>query len=212
MHIPDGFLPPSISITGYAVTGGITWYSLRQINQAKNSSEQIPKASLLTAAFFVVSLIHIPVPPASVHLLLNGLLGSVLGAYAFPAILIGLFFQAVLFQHGGLSTLGINTLIQGIPALIAAYIFSFRHQWGNKPLWHKICAFFAGFLGTGLAALIFTLIVVVTIPADIDAPIEQMALYASLIAHGILALLEGVFVVMVISFLERVKPELLESK
>ena len=68
--------------------------------------EGVPKASLLTAAFFVASWIHIPVPPTSVHLVLNGLVGAALGYYAFPAILIGLFFQAVMFQHGGLTTPG----------------------------------------------------------------------------------------------------------
>ena len=93
MHIPDGILPLGISAVGYATGGAATWYSLRKITQKKNSQASIPKASLLTAAFFVASWIHIPVPPASVHLVLNGLLGAVLGYYAFPAILIGLFFQ-----------------------------------------------------------------------------------------------------------------------
>ncbi|MGK7894002.1 MAG: energy-coupling factor ABC transporter permease, partial [Xenococcus sp. (in: cyanobacteria)] len=30
MHIPDGFIPPSVCITGYAVAGGLTWYSLKK--------------------------------------------------------------------------------------------------------------------------------------------------------------------------------------
>ncbi|RMD66971.1 MAG: cobalamin biosynthesis protein CbiM, partial [Cyanobacteria bacterium J149] len=33
MHIPDGLLPPAVSISGYAITGGVTWFSLRQINK-----------------------------------------------------------------------------------------------------------------------------------------------------------------------------------
>ncbi|MFP4007617.1 MAG: energy-coupling factor ABC transporter permease, partial [Spirulinaceae cyanobacterium] len=97
MHIPDGLLPSSVYISGYAITGGVTWYSLRQISQKSNPQTQIPQASLLTAAFFVSSLIHIPIPPTSIHFVLNGLMGIILGYYAFPAILIGLFFQAVMF-------------------------------------------------------------------------------------------------------------------
>ncbi|NER52196.1 MAG: cobalt transporter CbiM, partial [Symploca sp. SIO1A3] len=123
MHISDGILPASTCILGYATTGGLTWYSLRQINRAQNPQENIPKASLLTAAFFVASWIHIPIPPSSVHLILNGLLGTVLGYHAFPAILIGLFFQAVFFQHGGLSTLGVNAVMIGLPAIFASYLF-----------------------------------------------------------------------------------------
>ena len=126
MHIPDGLLPPSVCIYGYAITGGLTWFSLRQINRQPDSQQQIPKASLLTAAFFVASLIHIPIPPFSIHLVLNGMMGLILGYYAFPAILIGLLFQTIFFQHGGLSTLGINGLIMGVPSLMVYYLWSLR--------------------------------------------------------------------------------------
>ena len=128
MHIPDGFIPPSLCIAGYALTGGVTWYCLRKINRTTNPSQQIPKASLLTAAFFVASLIHIPLPPSSLHLVLNGMMGTILGYYAFPAILIGLFFQAVMFQHGGLSTLGVNAAMMGIPALLAYHLFQLKNR------------------------------------------------------------------------------------
>lgn len=127
MHIPDGLLPPAVSISGYAITGGVTWFSLKQIHKQTNYQEEIPKASLLTAAFFVASLIHIPIPPFSIHLVLNGVMGLVLGYYAFPGILIGLFFfKGCFFNMGGLSTLGINAIIMGVPALLAHYIWSFR--------------------------------------------------------------------------------------
>lgn len=106
MHIPDGLLPPQIVAGGYAVTGLATWYCLRQINRQGHAQENIPKASLLTAAFFVASSIYIPLPPVSVHLILNGLLGVMLGYFALPAILIGLFFQALMVGHGGADHLG----------------------------------------------------------------------------------------------------------
>ena len=112
------------SVAGYATAGAATWYSLRKINQREDPQAGVPAAALLTAGFFVASWIHIPIPPTSVHLVLNGLLGAVLGYYAFPAILIGLFFQAVMFQHGGLSTLGVNATIMGVPALIAYLSFA----------------------------------------------------------------------------------------
>ncbi|MDJ0705608.1 MAG: cobalt transporter CbiM [Leptolyngbyaceae cyanobacterium MO_188.B28] len=126
MHIPDGILPAKIAISGYAVTGLFTWYSLKKINQLDNPQAQIPKASLMAAAFFVASWIHIPFPTGSLHLILNGLVGTVLGYFAFPAILIGLLFQAVMFQHGGLSTLGVNAAVMGAPALLAYHIFQLR--------------------------------------------------------------------------------------
>jgi cobalt/nickel transport system permease protein len=123
MHIPDGILPLPVTLGGYALAASVTWTCLYRINQREDPREDIPKAALLTAAFFLASLIHIPVPPASVHLVLNGLLGILLGPFAFPAIVIGLFFQAVMFGHGGLTTLGVNAIILGMPALAAAALF-----------------------------------------------------------------------------------------
>ncbi len=211
MHIPDGILPASLCIAGYGATGAATWYSLRQINRDRNPQAQIPKASLLTAAFFVASWIHIPVPPVSVHLVLNGLLGTVLGYYAFPAILIGLFFQAIMFGHGGLTTLGVNAIMMGIPALIAYQIFQmrhwFKHQSGNITL--SLFAFLAGAVGLGLAAAIFLVLIITTIPGELDVNTERNAIYALMLAHLPLMLIEGAFTAMLVLFLNRVKPELI---
>jgi cobalt/nickel transport system permease protein len=212
MHIPDGLLPPSICITGYALTGGFSWYCLSQINQESNPQQQIPKASLLTAGFFVASLIHIPVPPVSIHLVLNGLMGAILGYYAFPAILVGLFFQAVFFQHGGLSTLGINAVIMGIPALFAYQIWLWRKlRWFNQPIWSNMFAFCAGSSSLFLSALIFVLVTINNISPDLDIQAEKTAILISLGGYAIQALIEGILTVMLISFLERVKPEILEN-
>lgn len=212
MHIPDGILPASVCIAGYAATGGLIWYSLRRINRDQNPRQNVPKASLLTAAFFIASWIHIPVPPASVHLILNGLLGTVLGYYAFPAILIGLFFQAVMFQHGGLSTLGINAIMMGIPALMAYHLFQLHYFFGRKNrLTTVIFAFLGGAGGLGIATLIFLSLVITNIPANIDVEAERIAIYGLALAYIPLMAIEGTFTAAVVLFLERVKPELLKD-
>ncbi|MBW4647854.1 MAG: cobalt transporter CbiM [Kastovskya adunca ATA6-11-RM4] len=212
MHIPDGILPAPVCIAGYATAGGVIWYSLRQINRHPNHKENIPKASLLTAAFFVASWIHIPVPPTSVHLILNGLLGAMLGYYAVPAILIGLFFQAVMFQHGGLSTLGVNATMFGIPAILAYYLFQLRYRFGKENrLWTAVFGFVAGAGGLGFATLIFFALIITSIPADINVETERQAIYGLVLAHIPLMLIEGAFTAAVALFLKRVKPELLES-
>jgi len=212
MHIPDGILPASVCLGGYATTGAATWYSLRKIGQKENPREGIPKASLLTAAFFVASWIHIPLPPTSVHLVLNGLLGVVLGYYAFPAILIGLFFQAVMFQHGGLTTLGVNATIMGVPALLAYYLFRLRNFFGkDNRIGTGLCGFLAGAGGIGLAAVAAFVVLITTIPAHLDVETERASIYALTLAHVPLMVIEGVFTALVALFLQRVKPELLEG-
>lgn len=212
MHIPDGVLPTAVCLGGYVTGGAATWFSLRKISQRENPREGIPKASLLTAAFMVASWIHIPIPPTSVHLVLNGLLGVVLGYYAFPAILIGLFFQAVMFQHGGLTTLGVNATIMGVPALLAYYLFRLRNIWGrDSRLLTGLFGFLAGSGGLALAAVTAFFILVTTIPAHLDVEAERASIYALTLAHIPVMILEGVFTAAAAVFLQRVKPELLEG-
>ena len=212
MHIPDGFLPPQVCLAGYALTGGVTWYSLRQIKRDRYTQANIPKASLLTAAFFVASLVSIPVPPTSVHLIFNGLMGAVLGYYAFPAILIGLFFQAVMFQHGGMSTLGINAIIIGTPAIAAYHLFRQReHLQEKRQILTKVLSFAAGAGALVLSATMFAVLLITYISPDMDVNAERTAILVSLSGYGIQAIVEGLFSVMLISFLERVRPELLKG-
>ena len=197
---------------GYAATAASTWYSIRKINQKENFRENIPKASLLTAAFFVISWIHIPVPPTSVHLVLNGLMGAMLGYFAFPAILIGLFFQAVMFQHGGLTTLGVNAVIMGLPAILSYYIFRLRNV-RNKgsQVMTGIFGFLAGFVGIAVSVILFVVILLTNIPADFSIGIERAAIYTLALAHVPLMFIEGAFTTLMTIFLQRVRPRLLEG-
>lgn len=213
MHIPDGILPASVCAAGYAAAVPVTWYSLRKINKEADPRENIPKASLLTAAFFVVSWIHIPVPPTSVHLVLNGLLGAVLGYYAFPAVLIGLFFQAVMFQHGGLTTLGVNAIVMGVPALLSYYLFQLRNIVGGNGsrTVTGIFGFLAGFSAIGLSVMLFLAILIPNIPAGFDIDTERKAMYTLALAHVPLMFIEGTFTAVVVVFLQRVRPRMLAN-
>ncbi|MEO1590530.1 MAG: cobalt transporter CbiM [Cyanobacteria bacterium J06632_22] len=210
MHVPDGFLPAPVCIAGYGLTGLTTWYALKQIHRQLDPARHVPKASLLAAAFFVASSIHIPVPPLSVHLVLNGLLGAMLGFYAFPAILIGLFFQAMFIGHGGLSTLGVNACIMGWPALMAYGAFRLRDRLPFRR-GTAIASFLAGSVGVGLGAVLFISIIVLTLPPTLDAGTERAALLGLGLAHLPLVLAEGAFTAVLVTFLQRVKPELVSA-
>lgn len=212
MHTPDGILPLPVTLGGYAASFALTWFCIQKIKQREDPRRDIPKAALLTAAFFVASLIHVPIPPASVHLVLNGLLGALLGWFAFPAILIGLFFQAVMFGHGGLTTLGLNGVILGMPALAAFGLFRLR-AWVGPPTARKttVFAFVAGASGILLSVVLFSLILFTNIPAHLGAVAEKRAILALLAAHVPLMLLEGMMTAMLAAFFLRVRPDILEG-
>lgn len=210
MHIPDGILPPSVTLGGYVVSVVAAWACIHTIKQREDPREDVPKAALLTAAFFVASLVHIPVPPASVHLVLNGLLGVLLGPFAFPAILIGLFFQAVMFGHGGVTTLGVNGIILGLPALGAHALFSL-HARGRGPTPRKamVLGFLAGSLTVGFSVLLFVAFLFMNMPSHMDAAAERSAIAILAISHIPLILIEGVVTGLLAAFLLRAHPRLL---
>ncbi|MDE4173368.1 cobalt transporter CbiM [Phaeobacter sp. PT47_59] len=117
MHIVDGALSNPVVIGGaLAAAGGIAW-GLKSLDL-----DRIPTAGVLSASFFVASLIHVPIGPSSVHLILNGLAGLMLGWAAFPALFVGLLLQAVFFGFGGLTVLGINTLNIALPAVLVGVL------------------------------------------------------------------------------------------
>ncbi|HIJ20834.1 MAG TPA: cobalt transporter CbiM, partial [Deltaproteobacteria bacterium] len=106
MHISEGILSGPVLISGVALAAAGTAIGLKKLDY-----ERIPRAAILAASFFVASLIHVPVGPSSVHLILNGIVGLILGWGAFPVILVALVLQAIFFQFGGITTLGVNTMI-----------------------------------------------------------------------------------------------------
>jgi len=125
-HIPDGVLSAPILTTGALVTAGLLLIATRRLDY-----ERIPQAAVLTAAFFVASLLTVPVGPSSVHLLLNGLMGLVLGWTAVPAILVALIMQSVFFGYGGLLVLGVNSMNIALPALACSLLFGTALRRGN---------------------------------------------------------------------------------
>ena len=85
MHIAEGVLAPPILALGGALALAGCAIGLRQLDESR-----LMPAALLSAAFFTGSLLHVPIGPVSSHLLLNGLLGVLLGWAAFPAITVAL--------------------------------------------------------------------------------------------------------------------------
>ena len=112
MHISEGVIAAPVLIAGAA--GAVAGCA---IGLKKLDMENTPKVAVLSSAFFVASLIHVPIGPTSVHLVLNGLVGFLLGWISFPALLVALLLQAVLFQFGGITTLGVNTVVMALPAV-----------------------------------------------------------------------------------------------
>ncbi|WP_457578057.1 cobalt transporter CbiM [Desulfomarina sp.] len=197
MHISEGVLSTPVLITGGAVAFAGTAVGLKKLNYDK-----IMSVSLLTATFFVASLIHVPLGPGSVHLIMGGLMGLLLGWSCFPAILVALFLQTVFFQFGGLTVLGVNTTVMALPALLCYYLFrSWFKTNGSK---RKIAAFLCGFLSILFSSLLQAVALTITDSGFLHAAQLVIA------AHIPVMFIEGIITMFTISFLAKVQPEFLQ--
>lgn len=206
VHISDGILSLPVLAAGWAITIALIAVALWWSTRKGNVVEEIPKLSVMTAAFFVASLIHIAVGPTSVHLILCGLMGVTLGILAYPAIFIGLVLQAFLFGHGGVTVLGVNTIDMGIPALVAYGIF----KAGNKLIPSKSLTSKAGLLGALAGGI--AVVLAVSLTAGMLYTLGEgygWAIKALILWHIPVIVIETVIVGSVVAFLARVKPELI---
>lgn len=196
MHIVDGALSNPVLLGGAALAVGGIAMGLKKL-----PLERIPAAGVLSASFFVASLIHVPIGPSSVHLILNGLAGLVLGWAAFPALFVGLLLQAVFFGFGGLTVLGVNAINIAGPAVLAGLIFG-RLVARGTPMQGAIW----GGLGGGFAIAATTLAVAFSLALSGDefVPAAKLVFVAHIPVIVIEALLSGAAIFLA----RRVKPEL----
>jgi len=200
MHISDGVLPLPVVVGGWIITIILLAVTLRWAGKDGDIAKEIPKLSVLTSAFFVASLIHIDIPPSSAHLILNGLLGILLGPLCYVAMFIGLTLQALLFQHGGLTVIGVNTLNIGIPGLICYLTFLAGYR-------RKISLPVMGGLCCGLAVFLTVVCLVTVLVISGEQFVSVAGVLA--VAHIPIMIAEAVVGGAVIGYIARVKPELL---
>lgn len=196
MHISEGYLSAPVLASGAVLAVAGTAVGLKSLD-----FERIAQAGILASAFFVASLVHVPVGPSSVHLILNGIVGLLLGWGAFPVIAVGLLLQAFFFQFGGITTLGVNTVIMAAPAVAVYYILG-RHI-GAMGWRGKISAFCGGAGSIALSAVIMA--------AALIFSNEKFFVVAgsALLFHLPIMVIEGLTTAFCIGFLIKVKPELL---
>lgn len=206
MHIAEGVLSAPVLISGAVVAAGATAVGLK-----KMSYDDVPRTAMLASAFFTVSLIHVPIGPASAHLILNGLAGLILGWAVFPALLIGLLLQAVLFGFGGLTTLGVNTLVMALPGLVCYYALSPLLRRGTVKEGGLISGSRAiilaglgcGFIGVGLSCLLLAGALFLSAREFIG--VAQLAIAG----NAPIMVIDGFVSAAALSFLVKVKPDAL---
>lgn len=201
---------------------------------------EMPRLAVVTAALFVASSIHIPVGLFTVHLVLNGLAGLMLGRRCLAAIPMATLMQAWLLGHGDLTTWGVNSCVMSLPALLARPLFRWTLDSTSSALGANIlalgCLFHpwswmvtapvvwaarrwihrqpriptAGFIVGSVCVLLTAFLQALVLTFGGETNFWAIAV-VSLAMHMPLALIEGVILAAMVSALDRARPDLVNS-
>lgn len=190
MHIADGILPVAWCGVAYAAAVPLVYWSGRNAQPP-----EIVKMGLMASTLFAVSLVHIPVAGTAIHVGLLGLSGILLGSRALVVVFAALLLQALLFQHGGLLALGVNTLNMGMGALLGGCV------WRLRVAPQPMRAFGAGLLGVITPAA--------AVAAEFAVAGYGKGFWALMGIYAAVAAAEGLMTSAIVSFLLRTKPAVL---
>jgi cobalt/nickel transport system permease protein len=204
MHISEGVLSvPVIAVGWAAAAAGIS------VGLKKTEAGKLPGTALVSAVLFLASLVHVPLGPSSIHLTMLGLAGILLGWSAVPALFIALLLQGMLFQFGGLLSLGVNTTVMGTAALSAYGAWRLFHEGKKGPPVPRVftagvkpaAAFVSGFTAVITGAALVTLSLFFSAR---DLASTAVLMFA---ANLPLAVAEGIITAFCVAFLQRLLPQ-----
>ncbi len=150
MHIPDGVLPVWIVTAGWVAAALILALCIRGVSSIE-LKRKVPLIGIISALMIVGMTLEIV--PIGYHVNLTVLAGIVLGpALAFISVFI-VDLIISMFGHGGVTVVGLNTIIIGAEAVLGYYLFQlFKEAMGNKSMfWESsLAALLSLFLSTSI--------------------------------------------------------------
>jgi cobalt/nickel transport system permease protein len=213
MHIMEGFLPPLWAAFWFAVAIPFWIVGFRRISRLAQEKPETRLLLGLAGAFaFVLSALKIPsVTGSSSHPTGTGL-GAILFGPAVMSILgaIVLLFQALLLAHGGLTTLGANTVSMGIAGPLVAWGL-WRGLKDHAPFW--LTVFLAAAMANLTTYLVTALQLALAYPDPVGGIGASFAKFAGIFAvtQVPLAVSEGILTVLIVSALRSNAPGELQA-
>jgi len=205
MHIPDGFLAPSVWGTLDIVSGSFLVVALRRVGR-QVEEKTIPLMGVLSAFVFAAQMINLPIAGGtSAHFLGAALLGILLGPCSGLTIMtVVLVVQCFLFQDGGVAALGANIFDMGlIGSLGSYYLYQGIHRLGKD----ENSVFWPGFWAAWITVFVSSLSCATMLAVS---GVVSWKVGVSVIGgtHAILGLLEGIVTGTVLQAVSRSRPDL----
>ena len=208
MHIPDGFLNlPTAAVTYVASGAGIS-YAIKEANQ-KLREKHVPLLGVMAAFIFAAQMLNFPIAGGTSGHLIGGALAAILlgpwaGVLVMACVLI---VQSLVFQDGGLLTLGANVFNMGVIASFSGY-YVYRGITALMGEYRKVrlvSGFAAGWVSVFLASIACALELAVSGTSPLVIALPAMAGVHALIGIG-----EGLITSAALSFVMAARRDLLE--
>ena len=205
MHIPDGFLSPTLTLPAYAVAAPLWIWSVKR-HFGPNQANALPVLGTLTALAFALQTIVIPVPGGtSTHVVgaaLIAILRGPLVAFVCESLVLAL--QALFFGTGGITVLGVNALCMGLLGPLSAWL-AYRALFRLVP---KVAPFLAGYLSLQLSSLTVALVLGLQnrlSPAQFPSPFPVVLAGMMLPSLLVAGIIEGLYTTFAMRLMARVR-------
>lgn len=206
MHLPDGFLTPQIWIPAWLASLGGLSYCFRKTALVLKD-RMIPLMGVMSAFIFAAQMINFPVAGGTSGHLSGGVLAAVLlGPYAAAVVIsVVLMVQCLIFQDGGLTALGANIFNMSFAGAMGGYvIYVFIRHFIKDNKGILVATVIASWMSVVLASLFCA----VELACSGLLPLKA-ALTAMLLAHMLIGIGEAVLTCLVVSFVLKVRPDLI---
>lgn len=201
MHIAEGFLPPTWAAVYFVIAAPFVIIGLKQVRSKSSSNKDIKMLLGLVAAYaFILSAMKIPsVTGSCSHPTGTGLSAILFGPFISSVVgVIVLLFQAILLAHGGLTTLGANTVSMGIAGPIVSYILYRALKNKNK----KAAVFLAACIGDLATYFVTSVQLALAFPGGGFGAAFTKFFSIFSITQIPLAIVEGILTVVIFEFVE----------
>lgn len=125
LHIPDGVIPPVWLVLGFAGTAVLLALAIVHTKK-EDINSKLPRLSVICA--FMLLVMSVPLGFLPTHLNLTVLAGILLGPWLgiIASFIVNLILALV--GHGGITVVGLNTLVVGSEAILGYHLFKALRQ------------------------------------------------------------------------------------
>lgn len=206
MHIPDGFLAANTWVPAWLISIGGLGFCLKKTVQVLKD-KMIPLMGVMAAFIFAAQMLNFPVMGGTSGHLLGGVLAAVLlGPYA-GAIVIALVLavQCLIFQDGGLTTLGANIFNMSFVGACGGY---FIYNIIRKIIGANRGIIIAAAVSAWLSVVVASSVCAIELAISGTSPL-MVALPAMAGVHALIGAGEAIITCLVVGFVIKVRPDLI---